>query len=231
GRGARQTFDADFWRICPAARAGAGQLRRGGGLGGGVHRARAHGGQRRAGELDGVPGGGGGDGLPAGADLPQRLQRRVHCRTQQPGAAVLLQVRGAVVGARGLAAVLEPAAFGLRLHRAADQRQAPPAAAAAGGHHLERHPGVFLLLNNFVASPFATIPVGTPVDGSGLNPLLQYTQMDIHPPILYLGYIGFSIPFAFALAALIRKMPGDRWIQVTRQWTMIAWGFLTVGIV
>ena len=91
--------------------------------------------------------------------------------------------------------------------------------------------GFFLLLNNFVASPFATIPVGTPADGSGLNPLLQYTQMDIHPPILYLGYIGFSIPFAFALAALIRKMPGDRWIQVTRQWTMIAWGFLTVGIV
>src|SRR6185312_15533202 len=91
--------------------------------------------------------------------------------------------------------------------------------------------GFFLLLNNFVASPFATIPVGTPVDGSGLNPLLQYTQMDIHPPILYLGYIGFSIPFAFALAALIKKAPGDRWIQVTRLWSMVAWAFLTVGIV
>ena len=89
----------------------------------------------------------------------------------------------------------------------------------------------FLLLNNFVASPFSTIPVGTPADGSGLNPLLQFTQMDIHPPILYLGYIGFTIPFAFALAALIKRMPGDRWIQVTRLWTMIAWAFLTVGIV
>jgi len=89
----------------------------------------------------------------------------------------------------------------------------------------------FLLLNNFVASPFSTIPVGTPADGSGLNPLLQYTQMDIHPPILYLGYIGFSIPFAFALAAVIKKMPGDRWIQVTRLWSMVAWAFLTVGIV
>ncbi|MGH9474809.1 MAG: heme lyase CcmF/NrfE family subunit [Terriglobales bacterium] len=89
----------------------------------------------------------------------------------------------------------------------------------------------FLLLNNFVASPFLTLPVGTPADGSGLNPLLQYSQMDIHPPILYLGYIGFAIPFAFALAALIKRMPGDRWIQVTRQWTMIAWAFLTVGIV
>lgn len=89
----------------------------------------------------------------------------------------------------------------------------------------------FLLLNNFVASPFSTLPMGTPVDGSGLNPLLQYSQMDIHPPILYLGYIGFSIPFAFALAALIQRAPGDRWIQVTRHWTMVAWAFLTVGIV
>ena len=89
----------------------------------------------------------------------------------------------------------------------------------------------FLLLNNFVASPFSTLPMSTPVDGSGLNPLLQYSQMDIHPPILYLGYIGFSIPFAFALAALIKRVPGDRWIQVTRHWTMIAWAFLTIGIV
>src|SRR6185312_2006472 len=89
----------------------------------------------------------------------------------------------------------------------------------------------FLLLNNFVASPFSTLPVSMPLDGSGLNPLLQYTQMDIHPPILYLGYIGFSIPFAFAMAALIRRAPGDRWIQVTRHWTMVAWAFLTVGIV
>ncbi|MGH9484957.1 MAG: heme lyase CcmF/NrfE family subunit, partial [Terriglobales bacterium] len=89
----------------------------------------------------------------------------------------------------------------------------------------------FLLLNNFVASPFASLPVGTPADGSGLNPLLQYSQMDVHPPILYLGFIGFSIPFAFALAALIKRMPGDRWIRVTRLWTMIAWAFLTVGIV
>ena len=89
----------------------------------------------------------------------------------------------------------------------------------------------FLFLNNFVAAPFASLPMGTPADGSGLNPLLQYSQMDIHPPILYLGYIGFSIPFAFALAALIKKAPGDRWIQVTRLWSMIAWAFLTVGII
>ncbi len=89
----------------------------------------------------------------------------------------------------------------------------------------------FLLLNNLVARPFATIPVAVPADGNGLNPLLQYPEMIIHPPMLYLGYIGFSVPFAFALAALLRRYPGDRWIHVTRRWTMIAWGFLSVGIV
>ena len=89
----------------------------------------------------------------------------------------------------------------------------------------------FLLLNNLVARPFATIPVAIPADGNGLNPLLQYPEMVIHPPMLYLGYIGFSVPFAFALAALLRRYPGDRWIHLTRRWTMIAWGFLSVGIV
>ncbi len=89
----------------------------------------------------------------------------------------------------------------------------------------------FLTLNVFVASPFITTPVGVPADGSGLNPLLQYFEMVVHPPMLYLGYVGFSVPFAFALAALIHRYPGDRWIQITRRWAMIAWGFLTVGIV
>ncbi len=89
----------------------------------------------------------------------------------------------------------------------------------------------FLLLNNLVTHPFATIPVAVPADGNGLNPLLQYPEMVIHPPMLYLGYIGFSVPFAFALAALLKRYPGDRWIHVTRRWTMIAWGFLSIGIV
>ena len=89
----------------------------------------------------------------------------------------------------------------------------------------------FLMLNNFVAKPFALLPAPIPADGNGLNPLLQYPQMVIHPPMLYMGYVGFSVPFAFALAALIKRYPGDRWIQVTRRWTMVAWGFLTVGIV
>ncbi|MHB8735290.1 MAG: heme lyase CcmF/NrfE family subunit [Terriglobales bacterium] len=89
----------------------------------------------------------------------------------------------------------------------------------------------FLTLNNFVATPFASLNQATPPDGNGLNPLLQYPQMVIHPPMLYMGYVGFSVPFAFALAALIKKYPGDRWIGVTRRWTMVAWGFLSIGIV
>ncbi len=88
----------------------------------------------------------------------------------------------------------------------------------------------FLLLVNFAANPFA-MTIGTlPPDGNGLNPLLQYPEMVIHPPMLYLGYVGFTVPFAFALAALIMKYPGEKWIHITRRWTMVTWGFLTVGI-
>jgi cytochrome c-type biogenesis protein CcmF len=69
-----------------------------------------------------------------------------------------------------------------------------------------------------------------PADGAGLNPLLQYPEMVIHPPMLYLGYVGFTIPFAFALGALIMRYPGEKWIQITRRWTMVTWGFLTCGV-
>jgi cytochrome c-type biogenesis protein CcmF len=69
-----------------------------------------------------------------------------------------------------------------------------------------------------------------PADGNGLNPLLQYTEMVIHPPMLYLGYVGFTVPFAFALGALVMKYPGDKWIHITRRWTMVTWGLLTCGI-
>ena len=69
-----------------------------------------------------------------------------------------------------------------------------------------------------------------PDDGTGLNPLLQYPEMVIHPPMLYLGYVGFTVPFAFALGALIMKYPGEKWIHITRRWTMVTWGFLTCGI-
>jgi cytochrome c-type biogenesis protein CcmF len=99
----------------------------------------------------------------------------------------------------------------------------------------------FLLLNNFVASPFnviaaaAAVPGGamhlvSRADGTGLNPLLQYWEMVIHPPLLYLGYTGFSVPFAFGMAALLGRYPGEKWIHITRRWTMIAWGFLGVGV-
>ncbi len=88
----------------------------------------------------------------------------------------------------------------------------------------------FLLLVNFAANPFAMTIGNLPPDGNGLNPLLQYPEMVIHPPMLYLGYVGFTVPFAFALAALIMKYPGEKWIHITRRWTMVTWGFLTVGI-
>jgi len=97
----------------------------------------------------------------------------------------------------------------------------------------------FLTLNNFVASPFhvlggvgagGAMHVATLSDGNGLNPLLQYPEMVIHPPMLYSGYTGFTVPFAFALAALLGRYPGEKWIHITRRWTMVAWGFQTVGI-
>src|SRR5947209_143030 len=88
----------------------------------------------------------------------------------------------------------------------------------------------FLLLLNFAAHPFATVQGTIPADGNGLNPLLQYPEMVIHPPMLYLGYVGFTVPFAFALGALAMRYPGEKWIHITRRWTMVAWLFLTCGI-
>jgi cytochrome c-type biogenesis protein CcmF len=88
----------------------------------------------------------------------------------------------------------------------------------------------FLLLLNFAAPPFAIQPGPIATDGFGLNPLLQYPEMVIHPPMLYLGYVGFSVPFAFALGALMMRYPGEKWIHITRRWTMVTWLFLTCGI-
>ena len=88
----------------------------------------------------------------------------------------------------------------------------------------------FLLLLNFAAPPFAIQPGPIPADGFGLNPLLQYPEMMIHPPMLYFGYVGFSVPFAFALGALMMRYPGEKWIHITRRWTMVTWLFLTCGI-
>ena len=89
----------------------------------------------------------------------------------------------------------------------------------------------FLLLITFATHPFSIVPGGVPpADGFGLNPLLQYPEMVIHPPMLYLGYVGFSVPFAFALGALMMRYPGEKWIHITRRWTMVTWLFLTCGI-
>jgi cytochrome c-type biogenesis protein CcmF len=88
----------------------------------------------------------------------------------------------------------------------------------------------FLLLLNFAANPFGLVGGTIPSDGNGLNPLLQYPEMVIHPPMLYLGYVGFSVPFAFALGALMMRYPGEKWIHITRRWTMVTWAFLTCGI-
>ena len=93
----------------------------------------------------------------------------------------------------------------------------------------------FLAILVWAAPPFALLPgyvAGGPLpaDGNGLNPLLQYPEMVIHPPMLYLGYVGFSVPFAFALGALMMRYPGEKWIKITRTWTMVTWLFLTCGI-
>ena len=92
----------------------------------------------------------------------------------------------------------------------------------------------FLILNAFVVSPFQVLAVDKVVtsvpDGMGLNPLLQYWAMVIHPPMLYLGYVGFVVPFAFAMASLIVKAPGEAWIQSTRRWAIVTWLFQGTGI-
>jgi cytochrome c-type biogenesis protein CcmF len=88
----------------------------------------------------------------------------------------------------------------------------------------------FLAVVNFAAPPFALMKGVIPEDGNGLNPLLQYPEMVIHPPMLYLGYVGFTVPFAFALGALMMRYPGEKWIKITRVWTMVTWLFLTFGI-
>src|SRR5919197_4293620 len=85
----------------------------------------------------------------------------------------------------------------------------------------------FALLLVFVASPFTTQLA--PADGAGLNPSLQNPYMAVHPPMLYLGYVGLTVPFAFAIGALLARRSDERWIVATRRWTLAAWTFLGVG--
>jgi cytochrome c-type biogenesis protein CcmF len=107
----------------------------------------------------------------------------------------------------------------------------------------------FLSLVIFLENPFVRIwqtgtgqiitamfqPAGSrifvPADGSGLNPLLRHPGMIIHPPMLYLGFVSFVVPYAFAMAALITGRTDDRWIRITRRWTLVAWLFLSLGLI
>ncbi len=114
----------------------------------------------------------------------------------------------------------------LRLRHKVDVRLTAFASTILAGIQL-----FFLLVLNFAATPFSLVSGRIPQDGFGLNPLLQYPEMVIHPPMLYLGYVGFSVPFAFALGALMMRYPGEKWIHITRRWTMVTWLFLTCGIV
>ncbi len=105
----------------------------------------------------------------------------------------------------------------------------------------------FAFMLSFITSPFAhwwsvngqTVmalfpPAGAvafiPADGQGLNPLLQHPAMALHPPMLYLGYVGFTIPFAFAMAALFTGRLGPAWLRTTRRWTIAPWLFLSIGL-
>jgi cytochrome c-type biogenesis protein CcmF len=79
-------------------------------------------------------------------------------------------------------------------------------------------------------APAGAVPI-TPIDGQGLNPLLRHPGMIVHPPMLYLGFVAFVVPYAFAIAALVTRRSDDRWIRLTRRWTLVAWLFLSIGLV
>ncbi len=86
----------------------------------------------------------------------------------------------------------------------------------------------FAIVLVFVSTPFATQAI--PPDGLGLNPSLQNVYMAAHPPLLYLGYVGLTVPFVFAMAALVSRHVDERWIVATRRWTLFAWTSLGFGI-
>src|SRR5881392_640380 len=88
----------------------------------------------------------------------------------------------------------------------------------------------FLYLMVVHKNPFTTFLTNVPADGEGLNPLLQNYWMAIHPPSLYTGFVGMTIPFAFCIAALVTGHLDDSWLRAVRRWTMFAWLFLTFGL-
>ena len=88
----------------------------------------------------------------------------------------------------------------------------------------------FLFVMVVHKDPFATYLTQAPLDGRGLNPLLQNPYMAIHPPSLYTGFVGMTIPFAFGMAALITGYLDDSWLRAVRRWTMFSWLFLSLGL-
>jgi len=90
--------------------------------------------------------------------------------------------------------------------------------------------GFFLFLLCAISSPFDTLDF-LPRDGNGLNPMLQNPGMVFHPPLLFFGYIGFTVPFAYAIAAMITGNTGADWIRKTRAWNVLSWIFLSIGII
>src|SRR4029078_13660573 len=88
----------------------------------------------------------------------------------------------------------------------------------------------FLYLMVVHKNPFTTFLTDVPADGRGLNPLLQNYWMVIHPPSLYTGFVGMTIPYAFGMAALITGHLDDSWLRAVRRWTMFAWLFLSIGL-
>ncbi len=90
--------------------------------------------------------------------------------------------------------------------------------------------GFFLLLLTTVSNPFSLLSF-VPADGQGLNPMLQNPGMIFHPPALFFGYIGFTIPFAYAVAAMIVGRVDESWLRKTRRWNVLSWVFLTIGII
>jgi cytochrome c-type biogenesis protein CcmF len=88
----------------------------------------------------------------------------------------------------------------------------------------------FLFLMVIHNNPFSTYLTESPTDGRGLNPLLQNFYMAIHPPTMYLGFVGLTIPFAFGMAALFTGYLDDSWLRAVRRWTMFSWFFLSLGL-
>ena len=107
----------------------------------------------------------------------------------------------------------------------ADDRNSPYVYLVLGGVQ-----AFFLFLLCTVSSPFETLGF-MPRDGQGLNPMLQNPGMIFHPPILFFGYIGFTVPFAYAVAAMITGNTGADWIRKTRAWNVLSWIFLSIGII